>query len=216
MSLDAITHVWKTSKQKGSALLMMLALADYADENGECWPSLTTLAKKTRMTKRNVQKLLDKLEASGDITKLLGEGCDTRSGKTNRYRINMQGVNAGTSLENIGMNGATPVGVSGRSTVRVSHSSPRTVIKNPSIEPKEKEKKKTTISSKKKKATPRKKANRRKSWRQYSVSSAAAPADDEPTENHKDEIDTLLEGLRQLKHTSRRNGVRHARTIETA
>lgn len=203
MSLDAITHVWKHSTQKGSALLMMLALADYADENGECWPSLTTLARKARMGKRNVQKILDRLEAAGDITTLPGEGGNTRTGKTNRYRINMQGVNASTSLEKQGMNGATPVGVSHSSTLRgvpQFHQNPNTTTTMGTQ--KKKQKKKKAFPSKKKKPALPAKPNGEESGM------PAAP--DEPPILSLDElaanatwIEEQLEQVRKLKCSSR-------------
>lgn len=68
MSIKAISKVWETSKQKGSALLLLLAIADYAKDDGkDAWPSLQTLAKKTRMGRRNVIKLVQKLEEAGEL-----------------------------------------------------------------------------------------------------------------------------------------------------
>lgn len=54
MSVEVMTEVWKTSKAKGNDLLLMLAGANYADEMGYCWPSIRTLAKRTRMSPRSV------------------------------------------------------------------------------------------------------------------------------------------------------------------
>lgn len=68
MSVKASSIVWAESKQKGAALLMLLALADYAHDDGSyAFPSVQTLTKKTRMTRRNVQLLLRKLEDAGEI-----------------------------------------------------------------------------------------------------------------------------------------------------
>ena len=68
MSIKAITKVWETSKQKGSALLLLLAIADYAKDDGSnAWPSLKTLAKKTRMSRRNAIKVIKKLEESREL-----------------------------------------------------------------------------------------------------------------------------------------------------
>jgi hypothetical protein len=68
VSIEAINRVWKTSKQRGSALLLLLAIADYAKDDGSnAWPSLQTLANKTRMSKRNVIKLVQKIEANGEL-----------------------------------------------------------------------------------------------------------------------------------------------------
>ena len=68
MSIKTMSRVWDHSAQKGSSLLLLLAIADHADDRGEnAWPSVDTLARKTRMTPRQVQKLIRKLEASGEL-----------------------------------------------------------------------------------------------------------------------------------------------------
>jgi hypothetical protein len=87
MSIDVMSTVWRQSKQKGSALLLLLSLADYADEKGVAFPSVDTLAGKVRMTPRNVQLLLRKLEADGEIVIKANAG----PGGANRYRLTFQG-----------------------------------------------------------------------------------------------------------------------------
>jgi len=67
MSIEVMTRVWASSQQKGSTLLLLLSIADYANERGIAYPSIETLAQKVRMTTRNVQKLLRKLEESGEL-----------------------------------------------------------------------------------------------------------------------------------------------------
>lgn len=68
MSIKAMSRVWDESPRKGSALLLLLAIADFANENGEAWPSVDTLANKCRMSRRNVQTLATSLATDGDIT----------------------------------------------------------------------------------------------------------------------------------------------------
>jgi len=62
----------------------MLALADFCDDAGECWPSMATIAQKVRMTERGVQKIVRRLEAAGWLTINTGTG---RRG-CNQYRLN--------------------------------------------------------------------------------------------------------------------------------
>ena len=62
MSIHIMDHVWNSSRHKGSALLLLLAVADHANDLGIAWPGLVSLAKKTRLTKRNVQRLIVRLE----------------------------------------------------------------------------------------------------------------------------------------------------------
>jgi hypothetical protein len=75
--------VWKGSQHSGSALLMMLAIADFSDDDGKAWPSVATLAKKTRMKTRNANYLLNELCSSKELVIKIGA---SRYG-TNEYRI---------------------------------------------------------------------------------------------------------------------------------
>lgn len=67
MSVKVMARVWAHSQHEGGELLAMLALADFANDEGECWPSLEVLAQKARLTKRQTCKVLGKLEAAGEI-----------------------------------------------------------------------------------------------------------------------------------------------------
>lgn len=67
MSIDVMSWVWKNSKQEGGALLTLLAMADFADDNGICWPSIPTLAKKARVSERQMFRILSELKSSGEI-----------------------------------------------------------------------------------------------------------------------------------------------------
>jgi len=77
--------VWKKSKAKGGTLLVLLAIADYANEKHDdvAWPSVRTLAAKARMTERNVQLALKRLEKSGELAIEPGKG----PYRTNLYRV---------------------------------------------------------------------------------------------------------------------------------
>lgn len=80
MSIKASTYVWENSEQKGTALLLMLAIADIANEEGVAWPGVTRLAHKARTTRRNIQLLLRKLEEADELEVCHGTG---------RYRTNV-------------------------------------------------------------------------------------------------------------------------------
>lgn len=67
LNLEATRYVWEYSKQKGSALVVMLALAKHADKNFEAWPSCQTIANLTKMSRRYVVKILEKLKKAGEI-----------------------------------------------------------------------------------------------------------------------------------------------------
>ena len=91
MSIQTMAAVWKGSQHIGSALLMMLAIADFADDKGVAYPAVSTLAEKTRMKPRNANYLLSELQASGELAIKIAEG----PRGTNLYRIaisRLQGV----------------------------------------------------------------------------------------------------------------------------
>jgi hypothetical protein len=62
-----MARVWAHSQQSGGGLLAMLALSDFANDAGECWPSIPVLAQKARLTEREIRYLLPKLEAAGEV-----------------------------------------------------------------------------------------------------------------------------------------------------
>jgi len=136
MSVYAYSYVWEMRKFKGAELLMMLALADFAHQDtGECFPSIPTLAKMLRVTDRNIQILLRRLEKNGSIAITEGKGQHTDSGSTNRYTLCgytewKQAVKDISSLKN--------------KEVKVSSPKP---YSEPSLEPVEKRKRSTPRNS---------------------------------------------------------------------
>jgi len=67
MSIHLLDHVWATSRHQGSQLLLLLALADYAADDGLAYPSIATLARKTRLKERNVHYLVKSLSTPDDL-----------------------------------------------------------------------------------------------------------------------------------------------------
>lgn len=68
MSIRATTLVWERTRAKGSNLLMLLAIADYAKDDGRwAWPSVRTLTWKTRLTGRGGELILRKLVEDGEV-----------------------------------------------------------------------------------------------------------------------------------------------------
>ena len=67
MSIHCASRVWELSAQEGSALLLLLALADYADENGFAFPGQKTLADRARLCVRQTRRLLAGLQAAGEL-----------------------------------------------------------------------------------------------------------------------------------------------------
>lgn len=61
MSIKVMTEVWDFAPLTGTELLILLALADMANDERRCWPSLNTIAKKGRTTVQNTINILDEL-----------------------------------------------------------------------------------------------------------------------------------------------------------
>jgi hypothetical protein len=73
MSLRAAKAVWTHTRQSGSALVVLLALADYANDALVAWPSVSTLAKMARINARSVHYALEALAKAGEI-QAIGKG----------------------------------------------------------------------------------------------------------------------------------------------
>jgi len=83
MSISVMTAVWTDGPPDTSDRFVLLALADYANDDGECWPSIAGLMAKTCMSERGVQTVLRRLIAGGFVTMQVGGG---RS-KTSTYTV---------------------------------------------------------------------------------------------------------------------------------
>jgi hypothetical protein len=67
MSVAATNYVWTQSPAEGADRLVLLALADFADESGNCFGSWGKLEEKTRLARRTVADCLRRLQESGEL-----------------------------------------------------------------------------------------------------------------------------------------------------
>jgi DnaD/phage-associated family protein len=74
MSVKIMSKVWEESRQTGTALLMLLAIADHANDDGVCWPSVARLAQRARVQERQAKNLISQLEAAGELSVQRGQG----------------------------------------------------------------------------------------------------------------------------------------------
>lgn len=74
MSVKVMSRVWEESTKRGAELLVLLALADWSNDRGESDPSNAQLAKKARVDKRRVKRILDLLESEGELVRRRGKG----------------------------------------------------------------------------------------------------------------------------------------------
>jgi hypothetical protein len=83
MSVAATNFVWYVSPVEGSDRLVLLALADFADEDGNCFGSWGKLCQKTRLCRATVANSLKRLRDAGHLVmvekghrKLAGDGAE--------------------------------------------------------------------------------------------------------------------------------------------
>jgi DNA-binding MarR family transcriptional regulator len=73
-SIEMINRVLALSTCKGSELVVLIVLANFANDAGECWPGLTVIAKKARLSKEQVCRILTNLERVGEIRRSRSSG----------------------------------------------------------------------------------------------------------------------------------------------
>jgi hypothetical protein len=83
VSYKVTDWVWRESESRNGARLVMLAIADRADEDGRAWPSVEDIAERTRLSRRAVQKGVAELIGLGELEVDQGGG----RARANRYRI---------------------------------------------------------------------------------------------------------------------------------
>ena len=80
-----MSQVWERPDLDPYERLILLALADHADDEGVCYPSISRLVDRTGMAERGVQKVLKRLTEKGHLA------VETNAGRkgTNRYSISL-------------------------------------------------------------------------------------------------------------------------------
>ena len=81
MSVHISSAVWSHSNSSGSTLLVLISMADQANDEGWCWPSVGNIAKRCRLAERSIQYHLRELEEMGEIES------QARPGRSTVYRV---------------------------------------------------------------------------------------------------------------------------------
>lgn len=81
MSLGISNLAWNADCQNHTAKLVLVALADHANDAGKCWPSVTFLAEKCSMSRQGVLDQIEKLIKDGHVT------ADKNPGKSTYYTV---------------------------------------------------------------------------------------------------------------------------------
>jgi DNA-binding transcriptional regulator YhcF (GntR family) len=72
MSIHYISQAWKTPVADAKAKLVLLKLADNANDQGVAWPHIETIAAETGLARSSVFKALNALEESGIVERHRG------------------------------------------------------------------------------------------------------------------------------------------------
>jgi hypothetical protein len=91
MSIQIMNAVWRESKSKGRARLVLLSIADHQGELG-AWPSIETLAKMVNSSPRSVQRDIQDLIELGELVVEFRSAPTYGPYKANRYFVNLPGV----------------------------------------------------------------------------------------------------------------------------
>lgn len=122
MSILIQTEVWKHSKASGTDLLLLLAIADNADEQSrQAFPAVKTIAEKCRITERGAQKCIRSLTKLGELA-VTAEYTQAGRQRRNTYTIQeYMGEQCSPSTEEKTGEGEQ------RDTGRVNHGAPTRV-----------------------------------------------------------------------------------------
>lgn len=69
MSIAALNWAWNQTAPTSTAKLVLVALADHANGEGECYPSMSRVADLAQCSTRQVSRCVDSLEAVGLVTR---------------------------------------------------------------------------------------------------------------------------------------------------
>jgi Helix-turn-helix domain len=113
MTVKVVTWVFDNSETTGSERLVLLALADHADdESWSCWPSIARIARKARVSESTARRSLQNLAEQGHILIQLNQGPSKRPDRRpNLYRILHRGVSDCYPVGNHGVSDGPPRGV---------------------------------------------------------------------------------------------------------
>lgn len=103
--------VWHNSKVLGNDRLLLLAIADNADEEKRiAWPSVDTLSRKTRIPRRTIFRCIKRLVKAGEL-EIVEHG--RREGHSNTYRVLVEKyerkAGGGVKVAPVPPNGTPPV-----------------------------------------------------------------------------------------------------------
>lgn len=98
MSIKLITLVWEYAQATGSDLLVLLAMADYGDDNGRhIFPSMQTLSRKARLSEDQTRRIVNRLIKQELVTLVRQGGWRDGRNWANEYELNLDRILVGYS-----------------------------------------------------------------------------------------------------------------------
>lgn len=106
MSIKVMSLVWEKFPEGGSDMLVMLAMADWCNDEGlSLHPSNNAVARKCRISKRQAQRIIDSLVGDGWLS-VIGNSKGGAPGDTKQYRLHVEKLR---ETDDIGVTGVTGV-----------------------------------------------------------------------------------------------------------
>lgn len=81
MSIRIMAAVWELPHLTATQKIVLLSLADQANDDGYCWPSAATTARRTGLNERSTRRTIGELEAAGVLSRHFAPG------KATHYQI---------------------------------------------------------------------------------------------------------------------------------
>lgn len=91
MSIPLMNAAWKTKVSNSSCKIVLVKLADHANDEGKCWPSYAHLARACEMTERSVIRHVKTLIKMNVIIKTTRK-MDNNRNRSNVYFLNIKGI----------------------------------------------------------------------------------------------------------------------------
>ena len=93
MSVKVMAMVWDESESVGNARLVLLAIADSCDHDGtNAWPAVATIARKTLLSERTVQRKIKELIGMGELRVVPGPSHILWDRRPNGYEVVLYGL----------------------------------------------------------------------------------------------------------------------------
>ena len=88
MSFELQARVWKLEMRPSSVKYVLLCLSHRANNDGFCWPSVTTISKDTGLDAKTVRAAVSFLEDAGFLQ------VDRRSGRSNHFQLDVKFISS--------------------------------------------------------------------------------------------------------------------------